>query len=246
MRILRLNPKSASMVWLEPGGVHAGGRPCPGRDPLDPAQLAAILDGLPPGAAHWVVDDAWIPSMLLRDLVELPKGAEARDAFFRWRYGQNLGTEVPQFVQPLALGAPADQLWLLAGMPQDLRDRWLQLAAAAGRPIRSLVPRWLWLYNRLAPTLEGPGLLLSLCPLPDGTYTGTLAVWGLGLSVLRQWTEPASGEVWQRERVLPTLAYLHREGRVPLALHIWGADAWPEAPLPVSLLPRSIPAEEAC
>ena len=246
MSILILKPKKASMVWLEPGGVHAAGRPRPDQDPRDPAQLAAILSGLPPGPAHWVVDDAWIPSLLLRDIVELPKGAEARDAYFRWRYAQNMGTEVPQFVQPLALGTAADNLWLLAGMAQDLRDAWLQAAAAAGRPIHRLIPRWLWLYNRLAPTLEGPGMLLSLCPLPDGTYSGTLAVWGLGLILLRQWAEPVAMDTWQQERVLPTLAYLQREGRLPLALQVWGAQTWPEAGLPVSIMTRSIPAEEAC
>ena len=243
MSILSFKPKEATLVWLEPGTVHAAGRPSPCEDPRDPGQLAAILGGLPPGPVHFVVDDAWIPSLLVRDLVEVPKGAQAREAFFRWRYARHLGTEVPQFVQALALD---DQVWLLAGMAQDLRDAWLQAAAAAGRPIHRLIPRWLWLYNRLAPTLEGPGMLLSLCPLPDGTYSGTLAVWGLGLILLRQWAEPVAMDTWQQERVLPTLAYLQREGRLPLALQVWGAQTWPEAGLPVSIMSRSIPAEEAC
>jgi hypothetical protein len=189
-----------------------------------------------------VVDDGWIPTLLLRDIVELPQGAEAREAFFRWRYSQDLLLEGPQFVQPLAM---EDNAWLLAGLPQERRDGWIQTAAAAGRPLRSLVPRWLWLYNRLAPTRELPGLLLSLLPQGGGTFTGTLAAWGRNLSLLRQWTDPATPEVWNQERVLPTIAYLQRDTRPPHEMHVWGASHWPPCGIPVQMLPPGIPAEES-
>jgi hypothetical protein len=231
------------MVWLEPTGVHAGGRACPFQGPLTEAQLTVALGQLPPGPSRWVVDDAWAPALLLRDLAEVPSRAEAREAFFRWRYSQSLGTEAPQFVQALALPGNA---WLLAGMPEELRNGWLQAAHASGHPIRSLTPRWLWLYNRLARTLEGPGLLLSLRALEDGTFSGTLAVWGQSLILVRQWSEPVSPEAWNEERVLPTLAYLARDNRAPQDLHLWGAQAWPESPLKLRIMPPELPAQEAC
>ena len=241
LRSFSLKPKQASMVWLEPGRVHAGGRLhlCP--EPLGQEQLGQILRGLPPGPSRWVVDDTWIPSVLLRDIVAVPAGAE-REAFFRWRYSQSMASEAAPFVQALDLGG---QAWLLAGMAQALRDPWLQAAAAAGHPIRSLLPRWLWLYNRLAPSRQVPGLLLSLGALADGNYTGTLVAWGRELILLRQWTEPASAELWDQERVLPTLAYLQREARSPQEIHLWGANHWPVGPLPVRILDPEIPSQEA-
>lgn len=243
MSILSVKPKQASMVWLEPHRVHAGGRSRPLTGPPTPDQLTQALAGLPPGPTHWVVDDAWIPTILMRDIVEVPTGTEAREAFLRWRYVQSLVTETPQFVQSLDLGANA---WLLSGMAQDLREEWLQVASAAGHPIRSLIPRWLWLYNRLAPTRELPGLLLSLCPVGDGTFTGTLAAWGRELALLRQWVEPATPEAWNQERVLPTVAYLQRDTRSPQELHLWGPDHWPEGPVPVKIIQPELPAQEAC
>jgi hypothetical protein len=231
------------MVWLEPHRVHAGGQAKPLHGAPTTEQLIPILAGLPEGPAHWVVDDAWMPTVLMRDIVEVPPGAEAREAFFKWRYTQSFSADVPQYVQALDLGGNA---WLLAGMAESLRETWLQAAAAAGRPIRSLIPRWLWLYNRLAPTREVPGLLLSLCPVGDGTYTGTLAAWGRELALLRQWAEPASPEVWNQERVLPTVAYLQRDARSPQELHLWGTSHWPEGPLPLRILQPEIPAQETC
>jgi len=201
-----------------------------------------MLGNLPAGPTQWVVDDAWVPSLLLRDIVELPAAAEARDNFFRWRYGQDLVTDSPQFVQALAL---PDNAWLLAGMPQELRETWVQLATAAGRPMRGLQPRWLWLYNRLAPSREVPGLLLSLAPRGDGLYAGTLAAWGRGLTLLRQWPDPAPPEAWNQERVLPTIAYLQRDARSPQEIHVWGAAHWPACGVPVKLLQPEIPAWEA-
>jgi hypothetical protein len=230
------------MVWLEPNRVHAGGQyhllSGGAADPM----LTRVLGGLPMGPTQWVVDDAWIPTLLLRDIAELPAGTEPREAFFRWRYSQDLLLEGPQFVQALALEANA---WLLAGMPQQLRDEWIALAAAVGRPIRSLLPRWLWLYNRLAPTRELPGILLSLAPQDDGKYTGTLAAWGHNLTLLRQWAEPADAEVWCQERVLPTIAYLQREARSPQEIQVWGAAQWPDCGVPVRILQPEIPAQES-
>ena len=243
MSLLSLKPKQASVVWLDPLRVHAGGKARPLHGDLTDAFLAEALAGLPPGPTRWIVDDSWIPSLLMRDIVEVPSGAEAREAFFRWRYSQSLGTEAPQFVQALSLGENA---WLLAGMDQAVRDGWVQAAAAAGHPIRSLIPRWLWLYNRLAATRQVPGLLLSLCPVGDGTFSGTLAAWGRQLILLRQWTEPALPEAWNQERLLPTLAYLQRDARSPQELHLWGAAEWPEGPLPVRLLQPEIPTQETC
>ncbi len=200
------------------------------------------LQGLPAGPTHWVVDDAWIPSVLLRDIVEIPAGSEAREAFFKWRFGQTLALEGPQAVQSLSLGENA---WLLAGIPEALRESWLQVSLTLGRPIRSLQPRWLWLYNRLAASREVPGMLLSLCPADAGTFTGTLAAWGRNLALLRQWTEPATPDAWIQERVLPSSAYLQRDSRSPQELLVWGAAEWPECPVPARILRPEIPAQEA-
>ena len=243
MSSLSLKPKRASLVWLEPHRIHAGGKVRPVTGPLSLDLLAQMLTALPPGPTRWVVDDTWIPTVLMRDIVEVPAGTEARESFFRWRYSQSLATDTPQFVQSLDLGGNA---WLLAGMSQLLRDQWLQTAMTAGHPIRSLMPRWLWLYNRLAPSRQIPGLLLSLCPVGDGTFTGTLAAWGRELVLLRQWAEPASPEQWDQERVLPTVAYLQRDARSPQEIHLWGATHWPEGPLPVRILQPEIPAQESC
>jgi hypothetical protein len=228
------------MVWLEPGRVHAGDRfhPCAGQPSAD--ELARILAALPQAPTAWVVDDLWGPALLLRDIVELPGGAEEREAFFRWRYAQDLALDGAQFVQALDLG---ENTWLLAGLPEPLRDAWIQAAAAAARPMRRLVPRWLWLYNRVAPSREVPGLLLSLAAR-DGGYTGTLAAWGRNLTLLRQWSDPADPETWNQERVLPTIAYLQRDARSPQDLHVWGPVQWPGCGLPTRILQPEIPAQE--
>jgi hypothetical protein len=120
----------------------------------------------------------------------------------------------------------------------------MALALRLGRPIHKLVPRWLWLYNRLAPTRELPGVLLSLGPAGNGRFTGTLAAWGRTLFLLRQWSEPLDIEGWQSERLLPTLAFLQREGRSPQELWIWGVPRWPESSLPAQVIQPEIPDQE--
>lgn len=241
MGIFKLGAAQAPAVWLEPHRIHAEGasRPIGGLPTLD--QLAQTLVALPQGPTAWIVDDLYCPSLILRDIVELPSGDEGRDAFFRWRFNQHLGLDTPHAVQGTPLG---DGAWLLAGLPEALRDEWMQEATRLGRPIHSLIPRWLWLYNRLAPTRETPGMLLSLCPHPGGTYTGTLVAWGRTLTLLRQWSDPAPPETWTAERILPTSAFLQRESRTPSDLHVWGAPQWPAGPLPHHLMPAELPTLE--
>jgi hypothetical protein len=188
------------------------------------------------------VDDLWGPSLLLRDIVTLPAGTDAREAFFRWKFSQSLALEAPHSVQALDLG---DGVWLLAGIREELRESWLQMSVRLARPLHSLLPRWLYLYNRLAPSRELPGMLLSLCPHPGGGFTGTLAAWGRTLTLLRQWADPADPETWQQERVLPTAAYLQRDSRPPQELWVWGTGSWPEPGLPLHIIQPEIPTQEA-
>jgi hypothetical protein len=242
MSFPNLRSRQASVVWLEPHRAHAGDQFRPVPEPQSAGALDPILAALPPGPTHWVVDDHWIPSLLLRDIVEVPAGTEAKEAFFRWRFSQSLNLEDPQFVQSVSVGENA---WLLAGIPQELRETWLQASMASGRPMRSLMPRWLWIHNHIAPTREVPGMLLSLCPAADGGYTGTLTAWGRQLTLLRQWAEPATPEIWLQERMLPTIAYLQRDARGPHEILVWGATRWPDGPAPTRILPPEIPAQEA-
>lgn len=232
----------AALVWLEPHRLTAGGKTLPLEGLPQEDLIARVLQELPMGPTSWVVDDLWAPSVLLRDVVAQPTGAEAQEAFFRWKYNTSLALEAPYSVQALALGEGS---WLLAGIREDLRDSWLQTALRLGRPVHSLLPRWLHLYNRLAPTLDLPGILLSLCPHPQGGFTGTLAAWGRTLTLLRQWAEPATPEVWAQERIAPTVAYMHRESRPPQELWIWGAASWPESDVPHRILQPEIQAQEA-
>lgn len=242
MSLFEWKPRQASMVWLEPHRVHAGGRTkAVGAFPEEDA-LAMALAAVPAGPTKWVVDDLWAPALLVKDVIELPPSGEARDAFFQWRYSQHLAVEEPQTVQARSIG---DEAWLLLGMSSALREGWLQMATKLGRPIHALIPRWLWLYNRLAPSLTLPGLLLSLSEDDNGEFTGTLAAWNQTLTLLRQWREPASAEAWMQERVNPTAAFLQRESRPVNELIVWGARSWPAGSLPARMLPRDIPAQEA-
>jgi len=196
-------------------------------------QLAQALTALPTGPTRLVVDDLWTPSVLLRDLTELPKGAEAQEAFFRWRFTQALALEEPHSVQALEV---EPGIWLASGIREDLRESLLQLGLRLDRTIHGLTPRWLHLYNLLAPSLALPGMLLSLSPTESGRYAGTLVAWGRTLCLLRQWSEPLAPEGWIEERIAPSAAFLQRESRTPQQLFIWGAPAWPESNIPLAIL----------
>jgi hypothetical protein len=230
------------MVWLEPHRVHVAGSSHPIQGWPSEERLAKPLNTLPLGPSTWVVDDLWAPSLILRDIVELPPQEEAREAFFRWRFMQTLALTEEQSVQALSLEEGA---WLLTGLSQERRESLIHTTLHLGRPIHSLVPRWLWIYNRLAGKQELPGMLLSLCQAENGQFTGTLAAWGRTLCLLRQWAEPASPEVWMDERVTPSAAFLQREGRPPQQIAIWGASTWPETLIPQRILQPEIPTQEA-
>ncbi len=223
----------ASLLWLEAHRVIAAAhrRPLNGAPTED--QLALALAALPPGPTRWVVEDLWTPSVLLRELTELPKGAEAQEAFFRWRFMQALALEAPYFVQALEVEPGT---WLASGIREDMRESMLQLGLRLDRSLHALTPRWLYLYNLLAPSLDLPGILLSLSPVGSGKYAGTLVAWGRTLCLLRQWSEPLTPEAWVEERLAPSAAFLQRESRTPQQLLIWGAPAWPESNLAVRIL----------
>jgi len=207
----------------------------------DMQMMERALMSLPSGPAHWIIDDLLAPALLLRDLLGVPEGAEAREGFLGWRYGQHLGLSGTHYLQSLKVDETS---WLLLGMPQQQRADWLMLAEKLGRPIRAMTPRWLWLYNRIAASQAIPGMLLSLHDTGGNRYSGTLAVWGQILTLLRQWQEPLSVEAWLEERIHPSLAFLHREGRSCQELLVWGAPDWPPMAIPVRLLSWPIPTVE--
>ena len=230
--------RTRSLLWMESHRLVAG----PHRRPLHSLpsgdDLAQALTAQPEGPATWVVDDLWAPALLARDIAELPSGGEARDAFFRWRFQQAFGAEAPWSVQATQL---EEGPWLISGLPEATRDTWVSLAQHLNRPITSLQPRWLWLFNRIAPTLNAPGLLLSLSRAGNGEYAGTLAAWGRGLCLLRQWEDAAPPEVWNEERIAPSSAFLQRESRSPQSVHIWGTEGvWPQMGLPIHRLDDSL------
>jgi len=240
--VFSLKSGPASRVWLEPHRLVAGGKTLSIEGLPSEEAIARSLQALPQGPTSWVVDDLWAPSVLLRDVVAVPSSTEAQDSFFRWKFTTSLALEAPFSVQALNLGEGA---WLLAGIREDLRESWLQTALRVGRPMHSLLPRWLHLYNRLAPNLDLPGMLLSLCPHPEGGFTGTLAAWGRNLTLLRQWADPADPQTWMDERIAPTAAYMTRESKPPQELWIWGVTAWPEGDIPHRLIQPEISAQEA-
>lgn len=218
-------------------GTHR--RPLSGLPTED--QLTQALAALPSGPTRWVVDDLWTPSVLLRDLAELPRGSEAQEAFFRWRFSQTLALNEPHAVQSLSIEPGA---WLAVGIQENVRESWIQLGLRMDRTMRELVPRWLHLYNQLSPNLDLPGMLLSLSPVGQGRYAGTLVAWGRTLCLLRQWGEPLSPEGWNEERIAPSAAFLQREARTPQQILVWGAPSWPEGDLPVRCLDDRAPAGE--
>lgn len=233
MKLPFLQDPAASLLWLESHRIQAGThrRPLGGLPTED--QLAQALAALPQGPTHWVVDDLWTPTVLMRDLTELPRGTEAQEAFFRWRFAQVLALEEPHFVQAEEI---EPGLWLAAGIREDLRESLLQLGLRMDRTLHGLTPRWLHLYNLLAPTLDMPGLLLSLSPAGGGRYAGTLVAWGRTLCLLRQWSEPLDPAGWNEERIAPSAAFLQRESRTPQGLAIYGAPDWPASDLPIRIL----------
>jgi hypothetical protein len=223
----------ASLLWLEAHRVIAGAWQRPLDGPPTEDQLAQALTALPLGPTRWVVEDLWTPSVLIRDLTELPRGAEAQEAFFRWRFTEALALETPHFVQALEV---EPGVWLASGIREELRESMLQLGLRLDRNLHALTPRWLHLYNQLAPSLDLPGILLSLSPAGSGKYAGTLAAWGRTLCLLRQWSEPLAPEAWVEERLAPSAAFLQRESRTPQQLFIWGAPVWPESSLVTRVL----------
>lgn len=233
MKFPLLAPPDASLLWLEAHRVVAGAHRHPLTAPPTEEQLAQALAALPQGPTQWVVEDLWTPSILLRDLTELPRGAEAQEAFFRWRYTQALALEAPHFVQALEV---EPGIWLASGISEERRESMLQLGLRLDRNLHNLTPRWLHLYNLLAPSLDLPGMLLSLSPADGGRYAGTLVAWGRTLCLLRQWTEPMTPEAWAEERIAPSAAFLQRESRTPQQLFVWGAPAWPDQGLPTRIL----------
>ena len=239
MSLSRRRPRS--LLWMESHRLVAGAQRRPLQGPPTEDQLAQALTALPEGPTAWVVDDLWAPALLARDIVELPSGGEAREGFFRWRFQQAFGAEAPWSVQAVQL---PEGPWLLAGLPEATRNAWTGLAQRLDRPVASLQPRWLWLYNRLAPSLDLPGMLLSLTRAEGGRYAGTLAAWSRGLCLLRQWEEPATPAAWNEERLAPSAAFLQREGRAPQMLHLWGAEGeWPYTGLPLQRLDDGLLAE---
>lgn len=233
MRLPFLQAPTASLLWLEAHRIHTATHRRPLAGPPTEDQLAQALSSLPQGPTRWVLDDLWTPSVLLRDLTELPKGAEAQEAFFRWRFNQTLALAEPHFVQALETEPGT---WLASGIREEFRESLLHLGLRMDRTLHGLTPRWLHLYNLLAPTLNLPGMLLSLSPVGQGRYAGTLVAWGRTLCLLRQWTEPLDPQGWNEERIAPSAAFLQRESRTPQSLAVWGASAWPETGLPTRIL----------
>lgn len=233
MRLPFLQAPAASLVWLEAHRIHAGTHRRALSAPPTEDQLAQALAALPQGPTRWVLDDLWTPSVLMRDLAELPKGAEAQEAFFRWRFNQTLALDEPHFVQALEIEPGT---WLASGIREEFRETLLQLGLRFDRNLHALTPRWLHLYNLLAPTLSLPGMLLSLSPAGQGRYAGTLVAWGRTLCLLRQWTEPLTPQDWNEERITPSAAFLQRESRTPQSLAVWGAPAWPDTGLSTRIL----------
>ena len=230
--------RSRALLWMESHRLAAGYHRRALQDPPTEEDLTQALQALPAGPSSWVVDDLWAPALLARDIAELPSGGEAREAFFRWRFQQAFGGDTPWAVQAAHL---EDGAWLLGGLPEATRDAWTALAQRLDRPIAALQPRWLWLFNRLAPTLDMPGMLLSLSRAGNGRYAGTLAAWGRGLCLLRQWEDPLGPEAWNEERVAPSAAFLQRESRSPQLVHIWGAEEpWPYFGIPTQRLEDSL------
>ena len=242
MSIMSLRSKRASVVWVDSNYICADGSCHSFFEANMMQQLVQVMVALPIKRTSWIIDDAWAPSLLLREIIEVPSDTSVRESFFRWRYTQDLALDIPMVVQSLDLGS---NIWLLSGIQQGHLDTWNQLAKTSGCSICRLMPRWAWLYNYLAPTLEVPGLLLSLAAVGNEMFTGTLVAWKDSLVLLRQWTDSAPIEVWNNERILPSIAYLQREGCLPQKLYIWGSSHWPDCGISIQIIRIEIPTWEA-
>ena len=242
MKLFSFKAATGSVVWIEPNRLIAGSKVFITEGLPTENQLAQALTALPAGPTKWILDDLIAPSAVVKDIVELPKGGEARESFFKWKFAQALAAEGPHAVQGIPLG---EQGWLLAGMPLGIQEAWINLAAKLGRPLHAMIPRWLWLYNRAASTREKPGMLISLFRTEEDNYTGSLAAWGKTLSILRQWPDAADVKAWIADRIEPTVAFLQRDGRTPMELLVWGPSDWPAGPIPHKVFEQGIPAREA-
>jgi len=242
MKLFSIGNNSGSIVWVEPNRIVAGGRARAADGHATEDQMAQALSALPPGPTKWILDDLIAPSVIAKDIAEVPKGGEAREAFFRWKYGQLLAVEGTYSVQGHPLG---EQGWLLSGMPLHLYDSWIDLAARLGRPAHLMVPRWLWLFNRVASTREAPGMLLSLRKTENGGFNGSIATWGRALSLVRQWQDAANISTWMYDRIEPTAAFLQRDGAAPAEMLVWGSDSWPNGSIPHKVFQSAIPSQEA-
>ena len=242
MNLFSFKATQGNIVWIEPNKIVVNGRERTADEIPSEGQLTAALNSIPPGPTKWILDDALTPSALVKDIMEVPRGSEARDAFFRWKFGQVLAVDGQYSVQGVPLG---EHGWLLAGMPLDLQDAWTNLAAKLGRHVHAMVPRWLWLYNRVAATREMPGMLLSLCHSGNGEYTGSIVSWWKTLTLVRQWSDAAPAGSWISDRIEPTIAFLQRDGKTPMELLVWGPDDWPKCPLPHKVFQPAIASQEA-
>lgn len=241
MNIMSLRSKYASTIWLEANRIYASGQFHYFSENSMLEEIAETLKKLPVTPTHWIVDDALMPSLLLHNVNEAPPDTDTKNAFFNWHYNQSLCLDSPHFVQALNV---EENTWLLVGLHQDLMDSWLKLADSANRPICSLMPRWVWIYNRLASTQEAPGLLLSITSSDNKTFTGTLVAWGKNLVLLRQWQDPITIDDWNNERVIPTIVYLQRESCLPRELNVWGSADWPDCGIPIKIIQPEIPTQE--
>jgi hypothetical protein len=242
MKMFSFKAKSGNVVWIETNRLVVGGRARTTDGIATEGLLTQALSLLPPGPTKWVLDDLIAPSVIVKDIAEVPRGGEAREAFFKWKYGQVLAVTGAYSVQGYSLG---EQGWLLSGMPLELCESWIDLAARLNRPIHLMIPRWLWLFNRAAPTREAPGMLLSLCQTDGGKFSGSIATWGKMLSLVRQWQDSANISAWMYDRIEPTVAFLQRDGVVPTEMLVWGPDVWSNGPIPHKVFQPMIPSQEA-
>lgn len=242
MKFFPFKATMGSVVWIEPNRLMAGGKVIATNGLPNEDQLAQALTHLPVMPTKWILDDIIAPSMVMKDIVEVPKGTEARESFFKWKFSQSLATEGSYAVQGLSLG---EQGWLLSGILHDLQEKWINIAAKMGRPLHLMVPRWLWLYNKAASTREKPGMLVSLFQTEENKFTGSIATWSRTLTLLRQWPDAADIQSWTSDRIEPTLAYLHRDGRTPSEILVWGPDDWPAGTIPHKVFQSEIPNQEA-